>query len=99
MKYKLIDIGGILERMMRAGFYLGAGLYLGIKAVIIIPQNPNIPDLFASPALIVAAIGGFLLYMKVVSEPTPKQQREAKKHAEFIDKIVHEIAEDMQNGR
>ena len=99
MKNKLIDIADMVEKLIRAGFFLGAGSFLAIKALIVIPQNSGIPDWLESPAFLIAIVGGFIMAMKVFYEPTPKQRREAKEREKMFYQWLEEIEEKREIRR
>ena len=97
MKTRLADILWYLDHTIRYLFYLGAGLYLGIKAFVMIPDT-SLPEFLAIPALIIAIYGGLLLAIRVFEEPTPQKAREAKKQAETNQRILDGIAKNGLNG-
>ena len=97
MKERLADIIWFIDHAIRYVFYLGTGLYLGIKAVIMIPDT-SFPEFLAIPALIIAIGGGLLLAIRVFEEPTPQKTREAKKQAEFNQRLLDDIAKKGLNG-
>ena len=97
MKTRLADILWYLDHTIRYLFYLGAGLYLGIKAFVMIPDT-SLPEFLAIPALIVATGGGIMLAIRVASEPKPSQLREQKKKADLNQKILDDIARNGING-
>ena len=97
MKERMADILWYLDHAIRYLFYLGAGLYLGIKAFVMIPDT-SLPEFLAIPALIVAIGGGLLLARMVFAEPTPQQAREAKQKAEFNQRLLDDIAKKGLNG-
>jgi len=93
MKNFLEDLFAWVEKSLRAGFYLGGGLYLATKAAIILPQLPNYPDWAVLPAVLVSLFGSGLLATKVIQEPTPRQLRKERKEAA----LNHDIL--TQNGK
>ena len=97
MKQGLSDIVWFIDHALRYFFYLGTGLYLGMKALVMIPDT-SLPEFLAIPALIIAIGGGLLLARMVLEEPTPQKAREAKKKAEFNQRLLDDIAKKGLNG-
>jgi hypothetical protein len=95
-KEKLIDVLSIIERLIRCTFYIGAGNYLALKACVVIPQHPDIPDILVIPAYFIATIGGIILAAKVFYEPTPKTIRKLRRRQEIIDQTIDEIIEEKK---
>ena len=98
MKLLITDIFAVLERFVRAGFYLGAGLYLGIKALLVIPNNPGLPDWMAIPAFLVAIIGGMSLWVRVFREPLPWELRRWEKDAAINSRILAQTGKRALDG-
>lgn len=90
---KLEDISCFLESSVRIAFYYGVGIYLAWKATIVIPQHPDIPDILTWPAVLIALLGGVILHNKIVSEPTPKERRAAKRRADLLEEWIKEVEE------
>ncbi len=93
MKERLIDIGSMIESSIRVVFYTGAGMYLAAKAMLVIPGNPDIPNMLVIPVSLVALFGGIILAHKVTNEPTPKEQRKLKRNLELLEEWVKELDE------
>lgn len=96
MKEKLLDVLWFFEKVVRACFYMGAGIYLGSKAAIIIPQSNWVPHFLTGPAVLVCMIGCWSLATKVMSEPSRRELREAKKRADSDNKILYEMVREYE---
>jgi hypothetical protein len=95
-KERLEDIVDTAARFIKFAFFFGAGCYFAIKALIIIPQHPDIPDWTTFPVFLIAVLGGVLLAIQVNNEPTPRDLREMKRRQEIIDQTINEIIEERK---
>ena len=69
-----------------------------VKAIIIIPQHPAIPDWLTAPAAAVAFVGGYLLALHIRNEPTPSLLRKERKEAAMNHTILKQNGERAVRG-
>ena len=94
MKNKLIDIADMVEKILRAMFWLGLGMFLSMKALVVLIQpSLNCPEWLLTIAFILPVLVTVIIAMKVMLEPTPKERREAKEREKMFYKWLEEIEE------
>ena len=96
MKERLEDALSIASKVIRIAFYLGTSMYLAAKAIVIIPQSPDIPDWLLLPAILVCSISMVIISIKIVEEPSPRQLRSEREKAKKLESLLKFYKEDYK---
>ena len=94
MKNKLIDIADMVEKILRAMFWLCLGMFLTGKAFLILTQPAyGLPKWFIAVGIILPTLVTIMIAVKVILEPTPADRRKQKRLMELLEEGLNEIEE------